>query len=139
MEEYECEIQSVIGAPVDGSPTPSSVPSANNPTTSTTTGSSTSRVTPSTPAATSITTTTSLVPTSAPITTTTVNMRVTCHAGVTGNYPYLRNCRYYYRCSNGYHWLQDCGFSMSFDVIDGYCKSTKVARCSTESRRESFW
>ncbi|XP_067625183.1 uncharacterized protein [Eurosta solidaginis] len=58
-----------------------------------------------------------------------VNIRKVCRVGVSGNFPYLRNCRYYYHCTDGYFVIQDCGFYMSFDVVDGYCKSTRVARC----------
>ncbi|XP_050321445.1 uncharacterized protein LOC126753781 [Bactrocera neohumeralis] len=57
------------------------------------------------------------------------NIKSLCRAGVFANYAYPRNCRYYYRCTNGYFLLQECGFLMFFDAYDGYCKSAKEARC----------
>ncbi|XP_011197263.3 uncharacterized protein LOC105221834 [Bactrocera dorsalis] len=57
------------------------------------------------------------------------NIKSLCRAGVFANYAYSRNCRYYYRCTNGYFLLQECGYLMLFDAYDGYCKSAREARC----------
>nr|XP_036226932.1 uncharacterized protein LOC118682384 [Bactrocera oleae] len=57
------------------------------------------------------------------------NIKNLCRAGVFANYSYPRNCRYYYRCTNGYFLLQECGYLMFFDAYAGYCKSAREARC----------
>ncbi|XP_054744299.1 chondroitin proteoglycan 1-like [Anastrepha obliqua] len=133
LEEYECTSAELLtAAPTSrpsiataASPIPSGAPII------TTTSPTTSSVT--------TTSTTASEPSSAANTATTMNIRKTCQTGITGNYPYPRNCRYYYRCIDGYYLLQDCGFRMSFDAIDRFCKSTKVAQCLQETRNESFW
>ncbi|XP_004533300.1 uncharacterized protein LOC101451466 [Ceratitis capitata] len=58
-----------------------------------------------------------------------LNIRQLCRIGITENYPYMRNCRYYYRCTNGYLLFQECPYLMSFDVYNGYCKHAREARC----------
>lgn len=66
------------------------------------------------------------------------NIKNLCRAGVYAHYPYPSNCRYYYRCTNGYFLLQECGYLMFFDAYDGYCKSAKEARCISPLRSTQF-
>uniref|UniRef100_A0A0K8VEX2 Chitin-binding type-2 domain-containing protein n=1 Tax=Bactrocera latifrons TaxID=174628 RepID=A0A0K8VEX2_BACLA len=95
----------------------------------TSTGQQTAKVTPTT-TATTLNISTAIKPLLASTTTIVAqNIKRLCRAGVFANYAYSRNCRYYYRCTNGYFLLQECGYLMLFDAYDGYCKSATVARC----------
>ncbi|XP_011188842.2 salivary glue protein Sgs-3 [Zeugodacus cucurbitae] len=150
LEEYDCESEDINELPdeVDASTTTTAAPATTitesttvTPTTiiaaftaTTTTTASTTTTTQVSP----ITTTKTTEQAPVTITTDTQNVKNLCRRGVFATYPYPRNCRYYYRCSNGYFLLQECGYLMSFDAFDGLCKNTKEARCLSRLISKQF-